>query len=213
VIYIEHQRIGRVEHAELSGISVIGKQESVSQNQRRPPRRTSNADRSETSAERPASDAPNAQRPTPNAYVFALRLLARRELSEAQIRTRLLRRSYDADGIDDAVTRLKAERALDDGRTAGAMARTAVTLKRRGRRRVRLEIERAGIAPAVARQAVEETFGDLDEEALLEAALERRRRPAKSLNDPAEFGRLYRYLVGQGFDPERVLHALTRRRS
>lgn len=154
-----------------------------------------------------------AQSPKPgSAYVFALTLLSRRELSEAQVRGRLTRRGYDAESIDDAITRLKAERALDDQRTAGAMARTAVTVKRRGRLRVRREIERAGITAAVARQAVEETFGEIDEDAMLEAALSRRLRPGKSLKETAEFGRLYRYLVGQGFDPERVLHVLTRRR-
>ena len=157
---------------------------------------------------------PIAQSPRPGgAYVFALGLLARRELSESQIRSRLLRRSYEAEDIDDAVAKLKAERAIDDGRVAGAMARTAATVKRRGRLRVRREIERAGITAAVARQAVEETFDDLDEDAMLEAALTRRLRPGKSLNETAEFGRLYRYLVGQGFDPERVLHVLTRRRT
>ena len=199
MIYIDDERVRGLKDSKLSRVCAHRNQHPVSQDRRQ-------------HRERPKPEA-NSPKPGTTAYVAALQLLARRELSEAQVRIRLLRRGYGADDIDDAVASLKAERALDDGRVAGAMARTAVTLKRRGRRRVRLEIERAGIAPAVARQAVEETFGDLDEDALLEGALDRRRRPAKSLNEPAEFGRLYRYLVGQGFDPERVLHALTRRRS
>ena len=78
--------------------------------------------------------------------------------------------------IDAAVARLKAERAIDDGRVAEAIARTEVTIKRRGRLRVERQIESAGIAPATARRAVDEVYGELDDEALLEAALDKRLR-------------------------------------
>jgi len=52
------------------------------------------------------------------AYLDALRMLARRELSEAQIRQRLARREHEPDLIDEAAARLKEERALDDVRVA-----------------------------------------------------------------------------------------------
>ena len=57
------------------------------------------------------------------AYVAALKMLARRELSESQVRGRLTRRQFDPDEIDAAVARLRRERALDDQRTALACAR------------------------------------------------------------------------------------------
>ena len=41
-----------------------------------------------------------------NAYIDALRMLARRELSEAQVRQRLARRQHPAAAIDEAVARL-----------------------------------------------------------------------------------------------------------
>ena len=58
-----------------------------------------------------------------DAYVTALRLLARRELSEAQVRARLARREFESDEIDAAVARLQEERALDDPATLRRMQR------------------------------------------------------------------------------------------
>ena len=77
-------------------------------------------------------------------YLAALKLLARRELSEAQVRQRLARRGHDPDAIEEAVARLKEERAIDDARVAEAIARTETSVKRRGIVRVRRQIENAG---------------------------------------------------------------------
>ena len=147
-----------------------------------------------------------------SAYLDGLKMLARRELSEAQVRQRLARRQHDTDAIDEAITRLKAERAIDDARVAEAIARTETTVKRRGKLRVRLQIERAGIKPATARHAIEEVFGDVDEAALIEASLNKRLRGGGLISDDREFRRLYRYLIGQGFDPDRVMKTLRARR-
>jgi regulatory protein len=145
------------------------------------------------------------------AYVAGLTLLARRELAEAQLRTRLARRKFDEEDIDAAVARLRRERAVDDRRTALACARTEVRLKHRGRARVVRQIEGLGIARDVAREAVAEVFADIDEAALLERALDRRLRGTMALSDAAVVRRLHRYLLGQGFDSGRVIALLRRR--
>jgi len=145
------------------------------------------------------------------AYVTALGLLARRELAEAQLRTRLAKRKFTDDEIDAAMTRLRRERALDDRRTALACARTQVRIKHRGRARVVRHIEALGINRDIAREAVAEVFAEFDENALLEQALDRRLRHGLSLSDPAVFRRVHRYLLGQGFDPGRVTELLRRR--
>jgi regulatory protein len=145
------------------------------------------------------------------AYVTALGLLARRELAEAQLRTRLAKRKFNDDEIDAAMTRLRRERAVDDRRTALACARTQVRLKHRGRARVVRHIEALGINRDIAREAVAEVFAEFDENALLEQALDRRLRHGLSLSDAAVFRRVHRYLLGQGFDPGRVTELLRRR--
>jgi regulatory protein len=144
------------------------------------------------------------------AYAAGLTMLARRELSEAQVRSRLERKAYDEDEIEAAVTRLKRERALDDRRTALACARTEVRVKQRGRLRIQRQIESLGIARRVAREAVNEVFADLDERHLLEQALEKRLRRG-SIADAAAANRVRRYLLVQGFDPSEIAAALRKR--
>jgi regulatory protein len=145
-------------------------------------------------------------------YIDALKILARRELSEAQVRQRLARKGHGEDAIDAAVARLKEERAIDDTRVAEAIARTQTTVRRRGKLRVVRQIESAGIAKTTARRAVDDVFADIDAGSLLEGALARRLRRGASIRDDRAFQRLYRYLIGQGFEADQVLAALTARR-
>jgi regulatory protein len=141
------------------------------------------------------------------AYLAGLKMLARRELSAMQVRIRLERREYAPDQIDAAVMRLQQERAIDDARTARAIARTAVTLRGHGKRRVRMQVDAAGIDQAIAAAAVDEVFNEIDVNALLQAALARRLR-GRPITGDREMARLFRYLVGQGFDADRVVEAL-----
>jgi len=139
-------------------------------------------------------------------------MLARRELSEAQVRQRLGRRRHQPDDIEEAIARLREERAIDDTRVAESIARTQTALKKRGRLRVRRHIESAGIAGATAKRAVDDVFSGIDSAALLEASLLKRLHGRERIADDREFQRLYRYLIGQGFDPDQVL-AILRKRS
>jgi len=139
-------------------------------------------------------------------------MLARRELSELQVRQRLARKGHEPDAIDEAVARLLEERAIDDTRVAEAIARTQSAVHLRGKVRVRMQIERAGIANATAKRAADAVFDGLDDDARLDAALAKRLRGRDTVADERECQRLYRYLVGQGFESDRVLKALTLRR-
>ena len=143
-------------------------------------------------------------------YLTALKMLSGRELTERQVRQRLARRGYDADAIDAAVERLTRDRSLDDERAAKAMAHTETTLRKRGRLRVTRRLQAAGIAPAVAQRATEDIFQTIDADALLESALQKRLRGRQLIADDREFQRLYRYLIGQGFESDRVLALLRR---
>jgi len=138
-------------------------------------------------------------------------MLGRRELSEAQVRQRLARRGYEPDSVDAAVARLRQERAIDDARVAEAIVRTQSSIRGRGRLRVLRAVESAGIAAAIARRAVDDVFEGLDPDALLEASLAKRLDEREPITDDAEFRRLYRYLIGQGFDADRIIAALKAR--
>jgi SOS response regulatory protein OraA/RecX len=75
-----------------------------------------------------------------------------------------------------------------------------------------MQIERAGIAKAIATRAVDETFDGIDDGALLEASLAKRLRGRETIEDDRDFQRLYRYLIGQGFESDRVVQALKSRK-
>ena len=144
-----------------------------------------------------------------DAYTTALTLLSRRELSTRQLRERLARRKFEPQEIDAALDRLTRDRTLDDGRVALAAARMEAAIKGRGKRRVLQAVQRLGISAADAERAVDEVFGDVDEAALLDRALERRLKGAsvRDLDDKAK-ARIIRHLVAQGFAPSDVFRIL-----
>ncbi len=136
-------------------------------------------------------------------------MLARRELSVGQVRERLLGQGHAPETIETAVTRLVAERALDDHRTARAVAQTAVQVRQWPRARIMEELARRRIEDGVARAAVDEVFADVDERALLDGLLDR--RLASGDPDPRQVRRLHRSLVRRGFSTEDVTAALEAR--
>jgi regulatory protein len=141
-------------------------------------------------------------------YLTALKLLARRELSVEALRTRLEDRGYPDAEISAAIDHLLETGALDDGRMARAYARTAATVKGRGRLRIERELLALGIDRRIAGEAIGEVFGDLDERSLIAKALQKKLRGRKKITDTAERARLYQYLLRQGFSPAGVAHAL-----
>ena len=143
-----------------------------------------------------------------SAYLDGLKMLGRRELSEKQIRQRLARKEHSLEEIEEAVARLCEERAINDQRVAEAIARTETGIRKRGKVRVRMQLERAGIAKDTATQAIDSVFEAIDDEALLESSLRKRLRGRETIADDREFARLFRYLIGQGFESDRVMKAL-----
>jgi regulatory protein len=143
-----------------------------------------------------------------SAYTEALKLLGRRELSVAGLRARLLDRGFSAEDVERAISLLLENGSLDDARVARAYARTAVTVKGRGRLRVQRELVEMGIARDVVAEALGEVFGDTDERTLISKALQKKLRGRTRVSGTPEVARLYQYLMRQGFSPAGVRDAL-----
>jgi SOS response regulatory protein OraA/RecX len=103
---------------------------------------------------------------------------------------------------------LRDERAINDQRVAEAIVRTETGIRKRGKVRVRMQLERAGIAKETAKAAIDNVFEAIDDAALLESSLRKRLRGRETIADEREFARLFRYLIGQGFESDRVMRAL-----
>ena len=147
-----------------------------------------------------------------DAYITALTLLGRRELSAKQLRDRLTRRQFPAEETEAVIDRLTRDRTLDDRRVAVAAARMAAAIKGRGRRRVLQHVEQLGVSSEVAAAAVAEVFDDVDEAALLDRALDKRLR-GSSLGslDAKGKAKLVRQLIAQGFEPAAIFARLRRK--
>lgn len=145
----------------------------------------------------------------PDAYTTALMLLSARELSEAQLRTRLTRRQLDPVEIESAIQKLRRDGTVNDRRVALAAARRESTIRHRGRARVLQKLRQMGIDGSIAESAVTDVFEEVDEGALLDRAFERRLR-GKSPRDLDEKGRarIIRGLAAQGFSIEAILKRL-----
>jgi regulatory protein len=149
---------------------------------------------------------------SPSAYLDALHLLSRRELTVAECRARLLARGHSEDKVEAAIEHLLETGGLDDMRVAKAVARTAAEVKGRGRLRVLRELNARGVDREVAAEAVGEVFGEMDERSLVSKALQKKLRGRQKPADRAEYARLYQYLLRQGFTPDVVMAALRKLR-
>jgi regulatory protein len=127
--------------------------------------------------------------PDRTAYVDALHLLGRRELSEKELRDRLLDREHAREDVDRAIDLLIENKALDDGRVAAAYVRTAIKVKGRGRLRIQRELHERGIPKDVA-AGDRRAFGEVDERALITKALQKKLRGNQKIATPAEYARV-----------------------
>ena len=125
---------------------------------------------------RPRSRASQNSEP-PDAYTAALVMLGQRELSEAQVRTRLARRRLRCRRHRPAPW--NASNGIAPSTTAGWRAPRRVSKPGSGtadRPGFVNASSRMGLADDVVQKAVTEAFEDVDESALLDAAFERRLR-------------------------------------
>jgi SOS response regulatory protein OraA/RecX len=124
------------------------------------------------------------------------------------LRERLLDREHAPEDVERAIALLTENRALDDARVAAAYVRTAIKIKGRGRLRIQRELQVMGIPNDVASQALADAFGETDERGLITKALQKKLRGKPKISSPAEYARVYQFLMRQGFSPAAVNAAL-----
>ncbi len=144
---------------------------------------------------------------------YALRLLAGRALTVAQLKERLRRRAAEPASVEGIVAQLKEYGALDDRRFAETFSSSRAASGQFGRRRVLAELAKRKVAAKVAEKAVREAFQGLDEEQLVRAWLERKYRNqdlAALLAEPAKLAGVYRRLRHAGFSSGAAIRVLRR---
>jgi regulatory protein len=135
------------------------------------------------------------------ARLYALTLVARREYTAHEVRTKLIARACPQDIAAVVVDRLIAAGGIDDRRAAGVHVRTAAKVKKRGRLRIERELAARGVSKAVARELVGE-LSPQDEADAIRRILAAKRMPAKP--DLATRRRLFQHLLRRGFSADAI---------
>ncbi len=146
----------------------------------------------------------------PGLYAYALKSLAARARSIAELRRMLERRARNKADTETVLHRLRERGYLDDEKFAQAYAHWRLENQRLGRRRVERDLRARLVAAKLARRAVEKAYEDVDETHLLREHLARRLRRTGPPADERRLASLYRHLLGAGFSPGLVLAELRR---
>lgn len=141
----------------------------------------------------------------------ALRLLAIRARSTAEVRRALLRRGVSPAAVREALATLTRRGYLDDAAFATAYAEAQGVVRRRGPRRVTADLDSRGVPRDLAEAAVRGAFGPGEERRLAEAAAARKWPALSRQPRTVALRRLAAHLSRQGFAPE-VIAALLRER-
>ena len=136
---------------------------------------------------------------TERAIDLAYKAVARRDLTVAELRTRLERKHVPPEAIDDAVAELEETGFLDDARYARQFAEDKRELDQWGTDRIQTDLRRRGIAPQLIDAAV--STHDRDSE-LRTALLLLRQRYSHAPRDDRERDRAWQMLVRRGYSPE-----------
>ena len=138
------------------------------------------------------------------AFQRAVKLLAAKPRSVAELRERLAERCSSKTVIETVIDRLREYGYLDDERYALGYASSKVRQQPIGRRRLELSLERKKVDRAVAADALDQVFTETPEEELLDRALAKRVRLRGRPKTRADAKSLFDHLLRQGFPFEMV---------
>ena len=144
-------------------------------------------------------------------FAFALRALARRAYSVAEIRRRLERKFGEGAAVEAAIARLRELRYLDDQRFAEQQASSLVRNRAFGRRRILQELKSRLVDYPHIEPALAQAFEETDERQLLEKALDRKIKSLHLPLNPRKTASLCASLMRQGFRADDIMKAVRSR--
>ena len=156
-------------------------------------------------ASRPARDA----LPSGDAYDAAVRYLAARPRSVAEIKRHLHTKRFDEAEQDKAIDQLRAQRYIDDEAFARYWVEQRAKFRPKGQRAIRSELMQKG----VAREVIDLVLGEADPDAETKRARESIRRPMTrwlSMDENERKRKIHQYLVTRGFSYDVIEEVIAR---
>ena len=142
--------------------------------------------------------------PSPSAYRRALRRLAGRDHSEAELRRALSRRGYSRVEIDEALARLRTQRYVDDDAYAERYARSRLAHQGLGRKRIRQGLRQRGLDPNQVEAGLAAALREVSEDEVLDKVARRYWRQHTRVEPARRLSRLWGFLLRRGFAPAHV---------
>src|SRR6267378_4291035 len=105
------------------------------------------------------------------AFQRAVKLLAAKPRSVAELRERLLERGSSKATVETVIARLREYGYLDDERYAVGYASAKVRQQPIGRRRLQQSLQLKKVDPAVAEEALDQVFAETSEDELIDRAV------------------------------------------
>jgi regulatory protein len=139
----------------------------------------------------------------------ALRVLALRDHSEAELRRKLKAKGYEAGEIEGSVARLYQLNYLDDARFARSFAESCIRNGRGYGARLKLELARRGVAGDIVQETLAAVSEEFAESETLARTIERR-YPGfdPALTSDKERRKIVSYLQRKGFSLSAILAGL-----
>ena len=144
---------------------------------------------------------------------YAGRTLASRAQTSSELREKLKRRAARREDVDEVLRRLKDSGYLNDKRFAESFATWKRENEGFGRTRVMRDLMARRVAPALAKQAADSAYREIDEIAMIEKFLERKYRGkdlGKLLAEEKHLASVYRRLRATGFSTGNSIRVLKR---
>ena len=138
------------------------------------------------------------------AFQRAVKLLAAKPRSVAELRERLLERCSNKAIVETVIARLREYGYLDDERYALGYASAKVRQQPIGRRRLQQSLQLKKVDRAVVDEALEQVFAETSEDELIDRAIEKRVRLRGQPKTRAEAKSLFDHLLRRGFPFELV---------
>jgi len=147
----------------------------------------------------------------PDPLSAALRMLARRPYSLAEMRRALEKKFADSNQVRQAITRLRELHYLDDKKFAEHYASSLARNRAFGRQRIRRELKAKLVDYRQIEPALAQAFEETSERDLLERTLEKKIRTLRLPLTRAKLAALCQSLLRRGFRAEDIMKAVRAR--
>jgi regulatory protein len=135
------------------------------------------------------------------AIEYGIAVVSARPLPEKKAREKIAAR-FPVEETDAAIARLRELRYVDDAAWAERFVRDRFERARKGRHRIRVDLQRSGIAAETADAAIAAVIGVEDERESARQVLEtltRRLARGEGSDDSRTRGRLFRQMMSRGY--------------